>query len=63
PATPAKPRRRIRWWAVLLIVLAAILLFLILSVIFKDQLPWGDAVDNIINHILYTEEELRILNS
>ena len=71
PATPApaaapaarQPRRGMRWWAVLLIVLAAILLFLILSVIFKDQLPWGDAVDNIINHILYTEEELRILNS
>ncbi|MBR4772023.1 MAG: hypothetical protein IK009_04755 [Bacteroidales bacterium] len=62
-ATPAKKRRRVRWWAVLLIVLAVILLFLILSVIFKDQLPWGDAVDNIINHILYTEEELRILNS
>lgn len=59
----AKKRCRLRWWAVLLIVLAVILLFLILSVIFKDQLPWGDAVDNIINHILYTEEELRILNS
>lgn len=63
PEAPAKKRCRVRWWAVLLIVLAVILLFLILSVIFKDQLPWGDAVDNIINHILYTEEELRILNS
>ena len=63
PEVHAKKRCRVRWWAVLLIVLAVILLFLILSVIFKDQLPWGDAVDNIINHILYTEEELRILNS
>ena len=60
---PEKKRRGMKWWAVLLIVLAVILIFLILSVIFKDQLPWGDAVDNIINHILYTEEELRILNS
>jgi hypothetical protein len=59
----AKPRRCIKWWAVVLIVLAVLLIFLILSVIFKDQLPWGEAVDNIINHLLYSEEELRILNS
>lgn len=59
----SKPRRCIKWWAVVLIVLAVLLIFLILSVIFKDQLPWGEAVDNIINHLLYSEEELRILNS
>jgi len=59
----AKPRRRMKWWAIVLIVLAVLLIFLILSVIFKDQLPWGEAVDNIINHLLYSEEELRILNS
>ena len=52
-----------KWWAILLIVLAVLLLFLILSVIFKDYLPWGTAVDNFMNHLLYTEEELRILNS
>ena len=59
----AKPRRRMKWWAIVLIVLAVLIIFLILSVIFKDQLPWGEAVDNIINHLLYSEEELRILNS
>ncbi|MBR5735722.1 MAG: hypothetical protein IKX60_02865 [Bacteroidales bacterium] len=63
PAPAVKPRRKLKWWAIVLIVLAVILLFLILSVIFKDSLPWGDAVDNIINHLLYSEEELRILNS
>lgn len=71
PASPApavvdnaeKPRRKLKWWAVVLIVLAAILLFLILSVIFKDILPWGSAVDNFMNHLLYSEEELRIINS
>lgn len=61
--TAEKPRRRLKWWAILLIVLAALLLLLILSVIFKDVLPWGTAVDNFINHLLYTEEELRILNT
>lgn len=71
PASPApaavdnaeKPRRKLKWWAVVLTVLAAILLFLILSVIFKDILPWGSAVDNFMNHLLYSEEELRIINS
>ncbi len=58
-----KPRHRLKWWAILLIVLTALLLLLILSVIFKDVLPWGTAVDNFINHLLYTEEELRILNT
>jgi nucleoid DNA-binding protein len=58
-----KPRHRLKWWAILLIVLAALLLLQILSVIFKDVLPWGTAVDNFINHLLYTEEELRILNT
>lgn len=58
-----KPRRKLQWWAIALIVLAAVILLLILSVIFKDILPWGDAVDNFINHLLYSEEELRILNS
>lgn len=62
-APAEKPRRKLKWWAILLIVLAALLLFLILSVIFKDILPWGDAVDNFINHLLYTEEELRIINT
>ena len=63
-AVPAeKPRRKLQWWAIALIVLASIILLLILSVIFKDILPWGDAVDNFINHLLYSEEELRILNS
>lgn len=63
-ASPAeKPRHRLKWWVILLIVLAALLLLLILSVIFKDILPWGAAVDNFINHLLYTEEELRILNT
>lgn len=61
--TAEKPRHRLKWWAILLIVLAALLLLLILSVIFKDVLPWGTAVDNFINHLLYTEEELRILNT
>ena len=63
PAPVAKPRRKLKWWAIVLIVLAALFLFLILSVIFKDNLPWGAAVDNLINHLLYSEEELRILNS
>jgi nucleoid DNA-binding protein len=66
PATPApaaKPSHRLKWWAIVLIVLAVLLLLLILSVIFKDSLPWGPAVDNFINHLLYSEEELRILNS
>ena len=63
PALEPKPRRRIKWWAVVLIVLAALLIFLILSVIFKDQLPWGAAIDSFINHLLYSEEELRLLNS
>lgn len=58
----AKPGRRLKWWAIVLIVLAVLLLLLILSVIFKDILPWGASVDNFINHLLYTEEELRILN-
>ena len=62
-APVAKPRRKLKWWVIVLIVLAALLLFLILSVIFKDHLPWGAAVDNLINHLLYSEEELRILNS
>jgi nucleoid DNA-binding protein len=62
-APAEKPRRKLKWWAILLIVLAVLLLFLILSVIFKDSLPWGTAVDNFINHLLYSEEELRILNS
>lgn len=61
--TAEKPRHRLKWWTILLIVLAALLLLLILSVIFKDVLPWGTAVDNFINHLLYTEEELRILNT
>jgi nucleoid DNA-binding protein len=61
--TAEKPRHRLKWWAILLIVLTALLLLLILSVIFKDVLPWGTAVDNFINHLLYTEEELRILNT
>ena len=63
PVAEPKPRRRIKWWAVVLIVLAVLLIFLILSVIFKDQLPWGEAIDNFINHLLYSEEELRLLNS
>ena len=63
PKPAEKPRRKLKWWAIVLIVLAALLLFLILSVIFKDHLPWGAAVDNLINHLLYSEEELRILNS
>lgn len=63
PVPDQKPRRRVRWWVVVLILLAVILLLLILSVIFKDVLPWGGAVDNFINHILYSEEELRLLNS
>lgn len=63
PALEPKPRRRIKWWAVVLIVLAALLIFLILSVIFKDRLPWGAAIDSFINHLLYSEEELRLLNS
>ena len=63
-APPAdKPRHKLQWWVIVLIVLAAVILFLILSVIFKDILPWGGAVDNFINHLLYSEEELRILNS
>lgn len=63
-AVPAeKPRHKLKWWAILLIVLAALILLLFLSVIFKDALPWGPAVDNFINHLLYTEEELRILNT
>lgn len=61
--TAEKPRHRLKWWTILLLVLAALLLLLILSVIFKDVLPWGTAVDNFINHLLYTEEELRILNT
>ena len=63
PAATVKPRHRLKWWAIVLIVLAVLLLLLILSVIFKDSLPWGPAVDNFINHLLYSEEELRILNS
>ena len=62
-APAEKPRRKLQWWAIALIVLAAVILLLILSVIFKDILPWGEAVDNFINHLLYSEEELRILNS
>lgn len=63
-ADPAEmPRRKLQWWAIVLIVLAAVILFLVLSVIFKDILPWGGAVDNFLNHLLYTEEELRIINS
>lgn len=63
-ADPAeRPRRKLQWWAIVLIVLAAVILFLVLSVIFKDILPWGGAVDNFLNHLLYTEEELRIINS
>jgi len=54
---------RMQWWAVLLIVLAVLLVFIVLSVIFKDNLPWGEAVDNILDRLLYTEEELRIINS
>ena len=52
-----------KWWGVLLIVLAVILLLVVLAVIFKDRLPWSEAIDNILNHILYSEEELQLLNS
>jgi len=63
PDAESGRHRRMQWWVILLIVLAVLLVFLVLSVIFKDNLPWGTAVDNILNRLLYTEEELRIINS
>lgn len=56
PTTPAVPRRRRRWWIpfVVLIVLAAVALavFMILAQVAPD----------FIDSILYTPEELRIIN-
>lgn len=62
PSQAVEPRRTLKWWAILLIVAVVLLLLMILLIVFKDNLPWGDAIDRCIDRLLYSEEELRLLN-
>ena len=62
PAPATEVRRSHKWWWITLIVVAALLAFLLLSAKFSDSLPWGGAVDSIMNHLLYSKEERSILN-
>lgn len=57
-----RPRKKLPWWAVLLIVMVSILLVLVVIIAFREQLPWGETIDDLLNKLLYTEEELMLLN-
>lgn len=63
PQSEAKPRKKPKAWAVILIILAVLFVLALLAVIFSEYLPFGDTINDIIDHILYSEEELRLLNS
>ncbi len=55
PAVP-KPRRRVRWWALLLLLLVLAAVALLAFIIVAQVAP------DIVDSILYTPEELRIIN-
>lgn len=57
-----RPRKKLPWWAVLLIVMVSILFVLVVIIAFREQLPWGETIDDLLNKLLYTKEELMLLN-
>ena len=57
-----RPRKKLPWWAVLLIVMVSILFVLVVIIAFREQLPWGETIDDLLNKLLYTKEVLMLLN-